>query len=124
MNSEELPNYKKNALAQVYLTPLAVQQQLNTDFERALWHFPENFSTEPLNLEEIKNHTQEILLAILKKGEQELLKILYFVDIPEKDFYSILGTPDFIDLLSEKIIIREAYKIFLRHKFGNHSAKM
>jgi hypothetical protein len=53
----------------------------------------------------------------MKEGETRLLQLLYTIDLSEKEFLSLTTEPDFLKLLSEKILFREAYKVFLRAKF-------
>ncbi len=112
------PDYKNVALEQVYLTPLAVQQQLAKDFAQVGQALPENFTNKDLRPSEITAIVKEKIIEILEQGEQELLQLLYIIDIPEKDFFAILPHADFIDLLTERVILREAYKVYLRNKFG------
>jgi hypothetical protein len=54
----------------------------------------------------------------MTEGETRLLQLLYTIDLTEKEFLSITMDRDFLKLLSEKILFREAYKVFLRDKFS------
>ena len=55
----------------------------------------------------------------MKQGETRLLQLLYTIDLAEKEFLHITTNPNFVQLLSEKILFREAYKVFLRTKFSS-----
>lgn len=57
------------------------------------------------------------LAEVTEQGEQALLRLLYQIDIPEKDFLTAVSSENFIEQMSQLIIRREAYKVYLRSKF-------
>jgi hypothetical protein len=65
-----------------------------------------------------KNGNAFILTEVMKEGETRLLQLLYTIDISEKQFLEITTEHNFIQLLAEKILFREAYKVFLRAKYS------
>ena len=50
-------------------------------------------------------------------GETKWMQLLYTIDIPEQTFLSLTQEKDFIQLLSQAILKREAMKVFFRSKF-------
>jgi hypothetical protein len=55
----------------------------------------------------------------MQEGETRLLQLLYTIDLPEKEFLSLTTQADFLALLSQRILFREAYKVYLRKKFSS-----
>ena len=96
---------------------LKTQQQIAKDFEKFNLIFDEAFHCIPLNRIQIQEGIEEQISELMKEGETRLLQLLYTIDIPEKDFLALTTEPDFLNLLAEKILFREAYKVFLRAKF-------
>ena len=97
---------------------LDTQKQLVKDFASFNLHFEENFSNEPFPIEKIHVCIANQLVELMKEGETRLLQLLYTIDLPEKEFLHLTTEPDFLKLLSERILLREAYKVFLRRKFS------
>ena len=97
---------------------LKTQQQLAKDFDKFNVGFDEHFQDTALPKTEIESLIAERISELMKEGETRLLQLLYTVDLPEKEFLAITTEPDFIQLLSEKILLREAYKVFLRNRFS------
>ena len=60
---------------------------------------------------------EQKLAELLQFGEQTLLNYLYQVDIPEKQFALLLNDNLFLPKMSEIILKREAYKVYLRSKY-------
>jgi len=98
---------------------LKTQKQITKDFAKFNLIFPENFETVAYSKENIEILISEQVAELMKEGETRLLQLLYTIDIPEKQFLSITTESNFIQLLAEKILFREAYKIFLRTKFSS-----
>ena len=96
---------------------LKTQQQLIKDFEKFNLSFEPLFHHRALTKDEIVQHIAENLIELMKEGEARLLQLMYTIDVSEKEFLSLTTNPNFIQLLSEKILFREAYKVFLRTKF-------
>lgn len=97
---------------------LKTQQQIAKDFAKFNLFFPDNFETEPYSKEKIEVLIEERTAELMKEGETRLLQLLYTIDLSEKEFLSLTTDPDFLKKLAEKILFREAYKIFLRTKFS------
>ena len=97
---------------------LKTQRQIAKDFAKFNLFFPENFEEEHFTKDAIEGMISEQVAELMKEGETRLLQLLYTIDMSEKEFLSITNEPDFLKLLSEKILMREAYKVFLREKFS------
>ena len=93
------------------------QQQINKDFAKFNLEFRESFNLEPWTREKIEVAIEENLVIIIKMGETKLMQLLYTIDIPEQTFLSLTQEKDFIQLLSQAILKREAMKVFFRSKF-------
>lgn len=113
ITSSELKSYFDN---EAFV--LKTQQQIAKDFAKFNLFFQDNFETEVYSREKIESLIAERVTDLMKEGEARLLQLLYTIDLSEKEFLSITTDPDFISLLSEKILFREAYKVFLRSKFS------
>lgn len=97
---------------------LKTQQQIAKDFDKFNLGFGELFHDTAFPKKEIESMIAERIAQLMKEGETRLLQLLYTIDLPEKEFLSITTEPDFLQLLSEKILYREAYKVFLRNRFS------
>jgi hypothetical protein len=97
---------------------LKTQRQIAKDFAKFNLLFPDNFETALHSKPIIEELIAERIAEIMQEGETRLLQLLYTIDLSEKEFLSITTEPDFLKLLSEKILMREAYKVFLREKFS------
>lgn len=98
---------------------LKTQRQIAKDFAKFNLFFEESFEIESHSKEEIEQLIAPLIVDLMKQGETRLLQLLYTIDLSEKEFLHITTDPNFIQLLSEKILYREAYKIFLRAKFSS-----
>ena len=98
---------------------LITQQQIAKDFAKFNLLFSDSFEIEPISKDEIERLIGQLLVDLMKQGETRLLQLLYTIDLSEKEFLHITTDPNFIQLLSEKILFREAYKVFLRTKFSS-----
>jgi len=108
-------------LIQEFLNEKFVQDIVNQickDFSRCGWDLDSDFFNRTLVKTEIEDLLAEKLVEIMKLGETQLLQLIYIIDIPEKEFLSIISEPNFPKLLAEKIILKEAYKVYLRSKFS------
>jgi hypothetical protein len=117
---EELPNHTE-ALQFVFSTEefvVKTQCQLVKDFRQYHLSFPEKFSTQAFSKAEITSLIEENIAAILEEGETRLLQLLYTIDLSEKIFLALTLSPDFIQLISAKILEREAYKVYLKKLFS------
>jgi hypothetical protein len=98
---------------------LKTQQQIAKDFAKFNLYFLDSFENEPISKNEIERLISQLLVDLMRQGETRLLQLLYTIDLSEKEFLHITTDPNFIQLLSEKILFREAYKVFLRTKFSS-----
>jgi hypothetical protein len=101
---------------------LKTQQQIAKDFAKFNLFFLNSFEIEPISKEEIEHLIAQLLVDLMKQGETRLLQLLYTIDLSEKEFLHITTDPNFIQLLAEKILFREAYKVFLRTKFSSSTS--
>ena len=97
---------------------LKTQRQLIKDFEKFNLTFEPQFQDKAFTKEAIVHRIAENIAELMKEGEQRLLQLLYTIDLPEKEFLVLISDPHFLTLLSEKILFREALKVFLRTKFS------
>jgi hypothetical protein len=117
---EELPNHTE-ALQFVFSTEefvVKTQCQLVKDFGQYHLTFPDNFSTQAFSKAEITSLIEENVATILEEGETRLLQLLYTIDLSEKIFLALTLSSDFIQLISAKILEREAYKVYLKRIFS------
>lgn len=96
---------------------LTTQRQIAKDFSIVNFKMDPSFESEELNYDQIKNELECQLVEVMKLGETTLLQLLYQIDIPQTKFLSIISEPDFVQQMSDMIIRREAYKVYLRSKF-------
>ncbi len=90
------------------------QRQIAKDFQLSGIAFPIDFSSEERNYIGIIDQVSAALLDVIRLGERHLQQLLYQIDIPQNDFLNMIGNPDFIDRMSDLIVRREAYKVWLR----------
>jgi hypothetical protein len=98
---------------------LKTQEQIAKDFAKFNLFFPEEFMTTALSKEAIESFVSERIADLMQEGETRLLQLLYTIDLPEKEFLSLTTQADFLAQLSERILFREAYKVYLRKKFSS-----
>ena len=96
---------------------LKTQFQIVKDFNLSGIHFNSQFSSKELEYDQIILEIESNLVKVIKFGETQLLQLLYQSDIPQSRFLSLLGNPKMLGELSELILKREAYKIYLRRRF-------
>jgi hypothetical protein len=92
--------------------------QIFKDFSRCGWDLDSDLLNRTLVKTEIEELLADKLVEIMKYGETQLLQLIYIIDIPEKEFLSIITEPNFPQLLAEKIVLKEAYKVYLRSKYS------
>jgi len=97
---------------------LKIQEQIAKDFGKFNLFFPEEFSTLAFSKEAIESLLAERIADLMQEGETRLLQLLYTIDLPEKEFLSLTTQANFLAQLSERILFREAYKIYLRKKYS------
>ena len=96
---------------------LKTQQQIEKDFYSSGVSFETSFTSTAWNYSQIFDAVQDQLTEIMKRGETQLLQLLYQIDIPQNQFLASLGESNFSEQLTELIIRREAFKVYLRSKF-------
>lgn len=96
---------------------LKTQRQIAKDFATIGVYFNDQFDLEELSYDELEADVANQILDVLKMGETTLLQLLYQIDLPQNLFLDATTKPDFATIISELIIQREAYKVYLRSKF-------
>ncbi len=97
---------------------LMLQKQLFKDFENLSTRFPSNFLEENYSLDEIRFIIKDNLTFVMEKNESKTLQLFYTIDIPEKQFLSLISSENPIQNLSEAILLREAQKVYFRMKYS------
>jgi hypothetical protein len=97
---------------------LKTQQQIAKDFAKVNLNFPESFILEPFSKEEIIELIANEVATFMERGERHLLQLLYSVDLSEKGFLELTVHPEFLANISEQILYREAYKVWLRANYS------
>ena len=113
-----LPMFElKSSLSQLDFL-LKTQRQLVKDFSKVNLVFPANFERENYSKEEILELISNEVATLMERGERQLLNLLYAVDVAESVFLKLTQQPDFLQQISEQILYREAYKIWLRERYS------
>ena len=97
---------------------LKTQKQIAKDFGQFSIDFSADFLNLPLTMSEILLKVEEKVAELMKESEQRFLQYLYLVDIPEISFLTLTTDPEFLPKMSELILKREAYKIYLRNRYS------
>lgn len=91
---------------------LKTQRQIAKDFYSSGVSFSEEFELTAISKDEI--------LSTIVKGLDEVInsngisQLCYQIDLPEEIYASLFNEPDFTDQLSQLILRREAYKVYMR----------
>lgn len=96
---------------------LKTQRQIAKDFAASGFDFNTDFITNELSKDEIIDAIGSQLENVMKLGETTLLQLLYQIDVPQSTFLGLVGNEEFLLEMSEIILRREAYKVYLRSKF-------
>ncbi len=96
---------------------LKTQHQIMKDFELSGHQFHPVLRNTEFSLDDLTEIVSEMLAEVLDKGERQTLQLLYQIDLPQAEFLNEVENPDFLRVLSGKIIRRAAYKVYLRSKF-------
>jgi hypothetical protein len=83
--------------------------QLEKDFQRC---------GLTINTVDVNQLLQSIASCITNVSNTQLQQLIYLIDIPESIFISLSRKESFHQELSEVILMREALKVYLRHKFS------
>ena len=94
---------------------LKTQCQIAKDFYSSRVVFPNNFEEIAILKEDILTNISVGLAEVINSNG--LTQLFYQIDIPEELYINLLNEPDFIAKMSELILRREAYKIYLRSLF-------
>jgi hypothetical protein len=86
--------------------------QIEKDFDRCNLNI---HLTQFINRDSLEN---EIFKLIQNLSSDKLQQLMYIIDIPENDYSKLLGTEFFHRALAEKILRREALKVFLRENLS------
>lgn len=115
-------NLQENSIVQKSLLDesfrLKTQLQIVKDFSLVNLEFPNEFLTEPFLLNDTECLVANNVAVLMEKGESQLLQLLYIVDLPEIIFLELTRNTDFLSKIAEKIVYREAYKIWLRTNYS------
>ena len=84
--------------------------QITKDFARISVDF--NFEKDK-KIELKKQLIAEVEKTISNLTSIELQQFIYLIDLKETDLHSASNHENFLEILSEKILYREAYKVFL-----------
>ena len=96
---------------------LKTQIQIAKDLSQFSIDFDVNFSKNALFYDDILLELEGKLTELMKSSEQRFLQYLYQVDLAENEFLRLLNDPKFLPKISELILKREAYKVYLRSKY-------
>lgn len=96
---------------------LKTQRQIIKDFYTSGVTFDAEFESSTLLFETICDVVGEKVSEVMTFGETQFLQLLYQIDIPQGDFLTLTTDPEFISKMSELIVRREAYKVYLRSQF-------
>ena len=96
---------------------LKTQRQIAKDFGTSGIDFNESFEKEELSLENLLEIVGVKLDELMQLGETSTLQLLYKIDIPQQDFLALTNDPHFITKMSDLVVKREAYKVYLRSKY-------
>jgi len=96
---------------------LKTQQQIAKDLAQFSIKFNSGFLTNTLFYEDILIELESKLAELMRVGETQFMQYLYQVDLPEKEFLNLLNDSNFLQKISELILRREAYKVYLRAKY-------
>lgn len=93
---------------------LKTQAQIAKDFDRSGHDVAKILYEQTHDLDELTEIVSLMLDAVLKKGEQTTLQLLYQIDVPQGKFLQLTTDPEFLKKASLLIIRREAQKVYLR----------
>ena len=88
--------------------------QISKDFNRCGIDFEFQLQSNLLLKEQV---VSEIRNAIVKLSSTELQQFIYTIDLNENDFLKAVTMNDDLHTLSEKILEREALKVFIKINF-------
>ncbi len=86
--------------------------QLQKDFDRASIPVSISGTAQPEKLVFILYTTIE---ELIKNDFSKLLQLLYFIDVSEEQIKQVLGSENYIEQITFKIVSREWQKVWFRH---------
>jgi hypothetical protein len=100
--------------------------QNNSFVEMTISQITKDFARVSVFFSFEKNEKLELKTQIIEQIEKtisnltsiELQQFIYLIDLKETDFHSASHHENFLEILSEKILYREAYKVFLRKYYS------
>jgi|GEM_PF-820605 hypothetical protein len=112
----------KSALEKTWYEPVFIAK-LIAQLEKDLYPFEiRDVYTNTLSKEEIilklTENIRSILITIEKSSPDAIPQVLYKIDLPQSIFEEIYkNADDIITSLAESILIREAYKVWMRSQY-------
>ena len=112
----------KSALEKTWYEPVFIAK-LIAQLEKDLYPFEiRDVDTKTLSKEEIilklTENIRSILITIEKSSPDAIPQVLYKIDLPQSIFEEIYKNADDINTsLAESILIREAYKVWMRSQY-------
>ena len=113
---------QKEDIVRAMLDPnflLKTKHQIIKDFAKVDLTFQSEFEFEIDDKEEIERLIANEVASIMERGERHLLQLLYAIDFSEQKFLRLTTQVDFLPKLSEQILLREAYKVWLRIHYSS-----
>lgn len=98
---------------------LETQKQLRKDFASCQMFFSADFDVSVVAVYEILEQVEHQLVKLMENGERHLLQLLYIIDLPETEFLKSLSDANFLKILTQKVVYREAYKVWLRANYSS-----
>ncbi len=97
---------------------LKTQKQIAKDFLPFVHVFPADFQSVAFTVDQIFELVHDNVSKMMEKSETTFLQFLYGIDLPENEFLALTSSKEFIAEISKKIVIREAYKVYLKSKYS------
>ena len=94
------------------------KKQLAKDFATLGIHFSVEFMEQNQSFESVITTIAIKLNEAIQMGQALFLQLIYTLDVDESLFLNALGKENALHELSELILRREAYKVFLRERFS------
>ena len=98
---------------------LKTQRQIVKDFGTQGVDFPLEFQHSVVSVDQLLHAISQQTKTLESSNPTALSQLLYQIDVPESILADLTQTDDFHLQLSEVILRREAYKVFLRQKFSS-----
>lgn len=96
---------------------LKTQQQIYKDFTSSGQEISDLLNESELTSNEINDIVSQALADVMRFDESVLLQLVYQIDIPQKQFLDAMSDDSPVNTLSDLIVRREAFKVYLRSKY-------